>query len=133
MADERQVDLLRQGPEAWNQWRADRPAAAVDLSNGALRGLNLAETDLTGADLGGADLRGTVLTGARLAGASLVGANLFKADLEGADLAAADLSGVQFLHCAQLRSALNWQSAFRDEDLACGARIPTQLKGGTRP
>ena len=36
----------------------------------------------------------------------------------------ADLRSVQFLQCPQLETALNWQLAHRDEDLACGAAIP---------
>ena len=43
---------------------------------------------------------------------------------DGADLAGAFLNGAQFLICAQLVGARNWQSAFRDETLACGASIP---------
>jgi uncharacterized protein YjbI with pentapeptide repeats len=52
------------------------------------------------------------------------GANVFKAVLDGADLAGAFLNGVQFLNCAQLVVTRNWQSAFRDDALACGAAIP---------
>jgi hypothetical protein len=52
------------------------------------------------------------------------GANLFKAVLDGAELAGAFVHGVQFLNCAQLVVARNWQLAFRDEALGCGAVIP---------
>jgi uncharacterized protein YjbI with pentapeptide repeats len=51
-------------------------------------------------------------------------ANLFKAVLDGADLTEVFLLGAQFLNCAQLASSRNWQSAFRDDALACGAPIP---------
>ena len=54
----------------------------------------------------------------------LEGANLFKAVLDGADLAGAFLYGARFLNCAQLAVTRNWQSAFRDDTLACGAPIP---------
>jgi hypothetical protein len=57
-------------------------------------------------------------------GAHLDGANFFKAVLDGADLAGAFLNGAQFLNCAQLLITRNWQSAFRDETLGCGASIP---------
>ena len=124
MAREDQIVLLKQGPQAWNAWRREQPNAVVDLSTGGLRGLDLAGADLSGADLRGADLRGTVLDGSNLAGARLEGANLFKATLDGADLYKCDLSGAQFLHCGQLEVAQNWQSAYRDEGLACGATIP---------
>ncbi len=126
MANNQQIDLLKQGTQAWNAWRAEHSEAAVDLSDGALRGLDLAGADLEGADLRRADLRGANLSGAKLKGASLEGANLFKAMIEGADLHEADLRGVQFLQCPQLQSAQNWQSAPRDEDLSCGAPIPSR-------
>ena len=48
----------------------------------------------------------------------------FKAVLDGADLNRADLTGAQFLHCGQIEVAHNWQSAYRDEELACGAALP---------
>ena len=124
MAIDEQVELLKQGPQAWNTWRARYSEAVVDLSHGALRGLALEGVDLSDADLTGADLRGADLRNARLVGARLGSANLFKADLTGADLNKADVRGTQFLQCPQLESARNWQSAYRDDDLACGAPLP---------
>jgi uncharacterized protein YjbI with pentapeptide repeats len=61
---------------------------------------------------------------ANLSNAHLDGANLFKAVLDGADLSGAFLNGAQFLNCAQLIVTRNWQSAFRDDALACGAPFP---------
>ena len=86
--------------------------------------LDLSGFDLSRADLRGADLRGTNLSGANLSGAYLESANLFKAVLDGVDLAGAFLNGAQFLNCAQLVVTRNWQSAFRDDELSCGASIP---------
>jgi uncharacterized protein YjbI with pentapeptide repeats len=126
MAIDEQVALLKQGARAWNAWRASKPQAAVDLSHGALRGLALKGVDLSGADLRDADLRGADLSSASLVGARLEGANLFKAIIDGADLTAADLRSVQFLQCPQLEAAHNWQSAYRDENLACGAATPVR-------
>jgi len=126
MANNEQTDLLKRGTQAWNAWRAEQTEASVDLSGGALRGLDLEGVDLSGADLKDADLRGANLSGANLTAAQLEGTNLFKAIINGADLKEADLRGVQFLQCPQLKSAHNWQSAYRDEDLACGAAIPSR-------
>ncbi len=126
MANDEQMDLLKQGTQAWNAWRAEQTEASVDLSGAALRGLDLEGADLSGADLKDADLRGANLSGADLKGAHLDGANLFKVIIDGADLKDADLRGVQFLQCPQLQSALNWQSAYRDQDLACGEAIPSR-------
>jgi uncharacterized protein YjbI with pentapeptide repeats len=123
MASDDHVARLGQGAAAWNAWRAATDAAP-DLSNAALRGRDLSGFDLSAVDLRGADLRGTWFSNATLAGARLDGANLFKALLDGADLAGATLRGTQFLNCAQLVVARNWQSSLRDEALACGAPIP---------
>ena len=123
MPNDEHVLLLRRGAGAWSSWRADRDEIP-DLSHAGLRGLDLSGFDLSRADLRGADLRGTNFSQANLCGANLEGANLFKAMLDGADLAAAVLNGAGFLNCAQLVVTRNWQSAFRDEALACGASIP---------
>jgi uncharacterized protein YjbI with pentapeptide repeats len=123
MPNDEHVTLLRQGAAAWNAWRAERDEAP-DLSRAGLRGVDLGGFDLSRTDLRSADLRGTNLRQANLSGAHLEGANLFKAVLDGADLAGAFLYQVQFLNCAQLAVTRNWQSAFRDDTLACGASIP---------
>ena len=123
MPNDEHIATLGRGAAAWNAWRAEHDEAP-DLSRGALRGLDLSGFDLSQVELRGADLRGTQFCDADLSGADLEGANLFKAVLDGADLAGARLYGALFLNCAQLIVARNWQSAFRDEALACGAAIP---------
>jgi uncharacterized protein YjbI with pentapeptide repeats len=123
MPNDEHLAVLRQGAAAWNAWRAEHDEPP-ELSGAGLRGLDLSGFDLPRADLRGADLRGTNCSEANLAGAHLEGANLFKAVLDGADLAGAFLHGAQFLNCAQLVVTRNWQSAFRDDELGCGAPIP---------
>src|ERR1700746_2812447 len=123
MPNDEHVAMLGRGAAAWNEWRADRDETP-DLSRAGLRGLDLSGFDLSEADLRGADFRGTNLSGANLSGAHLDGANFFKAVLDDADIAGATLNGAQFLNCAQLIVTRNWQSAFRDDGLACGASIP---------
>ena len=125
MPNDEHLLVLRRGAGAWNSWRAERDERP-DLSQAGLRGLDLSGYDLFEADLRSADLRGTNLSQANLSGANFEGANLFKAMLDGADLAGALLYGAQFLNCAQLVVTRNWQSAFRDEELACGASIPNR-------
>jgi uncharacterized protein YjbI with pentapeptide repeats len=115
--------MLARGAALWNEWRVDHDEMP-DLSRAGLRALDLSGSDLSGADLRGADLRGTNLSGANLSGAHLVGANFFKGVLDDADLAGAFLNRAQFLNCAQLIVTQNWQSAFRDDELDCGAPIP---------
>ena len=123
MPNDEHVAMLRRGAGAWNGWRAEHDETP-DLSRAGLRGLDLSGFDLSGADLQGADLRGANCSGANLAGAHLEGANLFKGVLDSADLAGAFLHGAQFLNCAQLVVTRNWQSAFRDDELGCGAASP---------
>lgn len=129
MADATQLALLKQGVDAWNEWRAAHARIRPDLSSASLRGFTLARADLSGADLRKADLRGAILSGAELTGADLAGANLFKAVLDGADLDGANLIGARFLNCAQLVTARNWPLALRDPDLACGAPLPSAPDG----
>jgi uncharacterized protein YjbI with pentapeptide repeats len=126
MANDEHVGMLARGAAAWNEWRANRDETP-DLSRAGLRGLDLSGFDLSRADLRGVDLRGTNLSRASLSGAHLDGANFFKAVLDDADLSGTFLNGAQFLNCAQLIVAQNWQSAFRDDALACGASIPDRI------
>ena len=126
MPNDQHVAMLGHGAAAWNEWRT-KLDETPDMSQAGLRGLDLSGFDLSRADLRGADLRGTNLSGANLSGAHLEAANLFKVVLYGADLAGAFLNGAQFLNCAQLIVAQNWQSAFRDDALACGASIPDRM------
>jgi len=123
MPNDEHIAMLGRGAAAWNRWRSDHDETP-DLSGGPLRGLDLSGFDLSGADLREADLRGANFAEAKLSGARLEGANLFKAVLDGADLAGAFLSAARFLNCAQLVVTRNWQSAFRDDELGCGAPIP---------
>src|SRR6266849_299439 len=67
------------------------------------------------------------LSRAGLRGLDLTGFDLSRADLRGADLAEAHLDGAKFLNCAQLIVTRNWQSAFRNETLGCGAGIPDRV------
>ena len=129
MPDEEHLAVLRRGAAEWGAWRAEHDQAP-DLSRAGLRGLDLSGFDLSRADLRGADLRGTNFSGANLAGAHLERANLFKAVLDGASLAGTLLYDAQFLNCAQLVVTRNWQSAFRDEALGCGAAIPPRNPSG---
>jgi uncharacterized protein YjbI with pentapeptide repeats len=127
MPNDDHVAILRHGAATWNAWRAEQNVRP-DLPGAGLRGLDLSGFDLSHADFRGADLRGTNFSQANLSSSHLERANLFKAVLDGADLAGAFLHQAQFLNCAQLVVARNWQSAFRDDALACGAPIPDKQR-----
>jgi hypothetical protein len=55
MADQEQLDILKQGVEIWNQWRREHPSMVPNLSF----------ADLTEVDLDDADLRHAVMFGCR--------------------------------------------------------------------
>jgi uncharacterized protein YjbI with pentapeptide repeats len=103
MANQEQLDILKQGVDVWNRWRREHTEIQLDLSFANLNridllGVPLFGANLEGANLTGADLTFTYLTRAELEGtnlteASLTGADLARADLTGADLARADLTG----------------------------------------
>jgi uncharacterized protein YjbI with pentapeptide repeats len=106
-------------------------ASGVDFSEADLRWTDLRRTYFVWADLRKADLFMANLHSTSLHGASLIGAKLRKAELSGADLSEADLKMADLrealnLDCEQLKEAENWQLAYRDERLACGASIPVK-------
>jgi hypothetical protein len=116
MANPEHVARLKEGVEAWNEWRRKNHAVEPDLHEARLgeadlvaanlkaaklhkaylcvtnlKAANLSEADLREASLQ-ADLGGANLTLADLRGADLNWANFGGADLRGADLSGADLS-----------------------------------------
>lgn len=73
------LNTLRQGVDAWNDWRKKHP--------------ELLDLDLNGANLSRANLSGAHFSGAHFVGANLIGANLRRADLWGTNLSGANLEG----------------------------------------
>lgn len=96
------INVLKHGAEAWNIWRAKRPATYLDLINVDLqrcnlKGANLSDTNLSEANLSECDLRevnfsNAVLTNASLIKANLAGANFRRSNLSHTNLSGADLS-----------------------------------------
>jgi uncharacterized protein YjbI with pentapeptide repeats len=101
MADEKQLEQLKNSVAGWNEWRKVNRDVEVDLSGANLTDANLMKADLRGAlfdranlsraDLSGADLRQAYLSRADLSKADLSRANLSRANLSGADLSGAIL------------------------------------------
>jgi len=92
MANEKQLEILGQGVQAWNQWRKENRDAEIDLF-----GAYLVEAYLEGANLKGADMKGAELVGAKLQGANLEETKLENARLWRADLQEADLRGANLV------------------------------------
>jgi TIR domain/Pentapeptide repeats (8 copies) len=159
MANEEHLARLKQGVEAWNQWRAANPGIRPDLSEAHLARENLREADLTGAHLYRANLTGADLTEAHLTGAGLAYANLYRANLTGADLTKADLHNalLAYAHLTEAnlsranltfaslsraslsradltyanlyRANIGW-TTFADVDLSTARGLETALHGG---
>jgi hypothetical protein len=122
MANQEHLKILRQGVEAWNQWRRENPHIRPDLNDARPD-----RTDLKGVDLSGADLAFAQFHLVDLSHAKLIGATLFRANLDHADLRHADLSGARllgtnfaraFLQEANLTAARCGGTVFADIDLS---------------
>lgn len=102
MANQEQLEILKQGVDAWNKWRAENPFIEIDLREASLFESNLCDANLTGANLsdaclGKANLSGSDLGGANLVGSNLAGANLSRADLGSANLTRAHLADAKLV------------------------------------
>lgn len=107
-----QLELLKQGVEAWNTWRQKNSDVEIYLMTADLRGVdirganlrraefsnaNLSNANLSGANLGGAYFSGANLSGANLSGAYLSDADFRRANLRGANLIGANLRGANLI------------------------------------
>ncbi|MBU0510728.1 MAG: pentapeptide repeat-containing protein [Chloroflexi bacterium] len=109
MANQEQLEILKQGVEVWNKWREENPNENIDLKGAYLvlanlNGANFFRADLFEANLNGANLREANLVDANLREALLLEIILRKADLRGASLYRANLRGAN-LYEANLRGA----------------------------
>ena len=153
MANQEQVEILKQGVQVWNKWRARNPGVQVDLFGAELSGADLREANLRGADLRGADLwkadllkadlseadlsgaslMGASLSRAYLGGARLYGAHLFGSDLSGADLREADLTSADLreanLNETDLRGALLMGADLKRANLSGADLRAANLRG----
>jgi uncharacterized protein YjbI with pentapeptide repeats len=133
VANPEHLELLRQGVDLWNAWRAKEPSVEAELSGADLHGTLLDEANLNWANLAGANLDEANLFNANLIGvnlrranlrrASLSRANLFQAKLSGADLSQATLAGATLYEANLSRANL------RGADLFGASLIEADLSG----
>lgn len=62
MANAKQLEILKQGVEAWNQWRKDHPDARINLRGAQLKGRDLSGANFRSADIRGARFKNAALT-----------------------------------------------------------------------
>ena len=105
MANPEHLEILKQGVDAWNQWRKENPEMKPDLSEADLAHADLRDALLLDANLSGANLRQADLSGAALTKVDLTGAKLRGADLSGADLTGAHVDNKTDLIGANLTRA----------------------------
>jgi hypothetical protein len=122
MANQEQLDLLRQGAEVWNQWRVEHPDIQPDLSSANLRRATLSYVNLVGANLYKADLVRANLVRANLYKANLHETTLYKANLHEANLSEASLGYAHITYAtltyANLYKADLRRSSFVDTNLS---------------
>jgi hypothetical protein len=112
MANPEHLAKLKEGAQAWNQWRKANPGVVPDLQRAFLQDASLSNADLKYANLNGADLDRAVLTDADLCGANLEWADLHSANLEGADLSGANLNYTTLVRTNFQRATLTDCSVF---------------------
>ncbi|MEM8504945.1 MAG: pentapeptide repeat-containing protein [Cyanobacteria bacterium P01_D01_bin.1] len=123
MADKSQLEYLKMGVGAWNNWRkAGDFRRRIDLSGANLSGINLSGANFSGANLSGANLSRTGLSHAHLEEANLRGADLSCAYLNEANLHQAHLIEVDLSHAnlmlADLSSADLSEANLSEADLS---------------
>ncbi len=132
MANQEQLDILKQGVAVWNKWREENPSIGVDLREANLTGVNLTEADLKWvklqrADLSKANLHDANLTGARLTSANLAGITLTGAILHMANLSKADLQNASLFR-ASLNGAILFEANLSGADLMNASLVNTDLR-----
>lgn len=116
MANQRHIEILKQGGAYWNSWKDANPTILADLRYACLAEMSLCGFNLTGVDLSGAQLQYSDLTGS-----ILNGTNLFRADLRGARLHRTQASEASFteanLECTRMGVIECWGSFFSKTNL----------------
>ncbi|MDM8550488.1 pentapeptide repeat-containing protein [Desulfobacterales bacterium HSG2] len=112
MAKKEHLDLIKQGVNAWNKWKANNPGERPDFSDANLCVSNLSYANFSQANFWEANLNKAKLWGVNFSGADLCftdlsGTNMSRVNLRGANLTSADLSGAD-LRKADLRNAKLW-------------------------
>jgi hypothetical protein len=112
VANQYHVSLLREGTDAWNQWRGQAPEIQPDLQGAELSGIDLRDANLSEVNLTKALLREAHLQGATFWQATLKECNLHRANLSRAHFYQADLRQTNLSECTLDQA--NFGEAFLD-------------------
>jgi len=129
MANPEHLQILKQGVEAWNEWRDEHRGVHPDLEFADLSQANLSGANLLFASLAYAFLDGANLNRANLAAADLSGADLDYANLSYANLYQANLTHA-FLGNADFTGAMLDSTTFVDNDLSEVKGLETAIYNG---
>lgn len=127
MADDRHLEWLDQGVDAWNRRRRETPFTP-DFSGADLVRRPLLRYNLSGANLRRADLHSANLQHADLEGADLTEANLYRSDMRGARLERANFHRAT-LKRAKLDRCLMGGARLYGADLTLARLDETDLRG----
>jgi uncharacterized protein YjbI with pentapeptide repeats len=136
MAVQEHVNLVAEGSEAVERWKAENPNSVLDCSNFdfnadpyfAPQGLD--HMDFSFVNFAGANLAGKQLTGIDFSGANLEGTNFENANLSNANLSAANLRRAKF-SCATLQEADLTRANIDDTNFSHANLTVAKLSGVT--
>ena len=135
MANIEHLARIKDGVDAWNDWRKANPEIVPDLSKEDLTGANLNAADLRYAQLEGTDLskvnlRGIKLGSAHLRDADLTGADLSEAVLFQTDMSNVELGGAKLIKASLILTDLRIAN-LNDANLNLAAILATSLTAAT--
>lgn len=128
MTNEEILTLLKQGVEAWNEWRKKNPDVKLDLSQANLSQADLSLVNLSQADLSLVNFSQANLSLANLSQANLRWIDLSRANLRWADLSQANLS-LANLSLSNLNQANLSEANLRWADLSRANLVNVDLSG----
>ncbi len=128
MANEKHLEVLKQGVGALNRWRWKHPGGLLNLRDANLFKAKLYRANLSHANLSRANLEAAKLHHANLSEAKLNAAKLYDADLSDADLSRANLEAAKLYH-ANLTGADLSRADLTGANLTGANLVDTKLVG----
>lgn len=133
MANQEQLNILREGVERWNNWRDENPDEQIDLSQADFNDVEFEKKQATRRSTfrsGGnaSTLQGVNLSGVNFSHAALHGTNLNRVNLSDADLSDSDLMDADLFE-ANLSRAKLCRAKLRKADLEAADLTEADLRG----